>query len=194
MKLYLLSPPRESFLERVPDLFQNGVDWFQYRRPELADREQAEELQSLVEQARRHDVTLIVNNRPDLAVATGADGVHLGSDDLPVSAVKEEWPSLTVGSTQRVDEPFVEEADYYGLGPVFEPRSKSVSHEPSGWEKALEKVRSTSKPVFAIGGMTEKRVSEVPRELEGVAVLSAVWEADDPAEAVSRLSDRLGVS
>lgn len=184
--LYLLTPPRGRYLARVPDLLMAGVEWIQYRRPGVSDRKRIEELRALRTMTRHHDVTLIVNDRPDLALATGADGVHLGSDDLPGPAVQNEWPDLIVGTTQRAPEPLPEGVDYYSVGPVFEPGSKTLDEPACGWSGVKDVIDRTSRPVIAIGGLTPQRVKERPSNCHGVAVISGVWESPDPMEAVKQ--------
>lgn len=188
--LYLLSPPSGPYLDRLDGLFEAGVDWFQYRR-QVPDSEALEELSRIVDLAERHGVTVIVNDRPDLALAAGADGVHLGADDLPPEAVASRWKDLTVGATQRVGEPLVAGADYYGVGPVYETPSKRLDVEPCGWDGVEEVLERTGCPVFAIGGLRVDRLTDRPKGLRGVAVLSAVWGDRDPSAAATRLKQAL---
>lgn len=189
--LYLLSPPSGPFLGRLEELFEAGVDWFQYRRVHPSDPEALEELDRVLRIAGEHDVRVIVNDRPDLALAAGAAGVHLGGEDLPPGAVKSRWRNLTVGATQRAGEPLAEGADYYGVGPVFETSSKRLDAETCGWSGVRDVLGRTDRPVFAIGGIRSERLEDVPDGLRGVAVLSGVWEADDPAGAAAHLKDVL---
>lgn len=184
--IYLLTPPRGRFLSRLPDLFDAGVRWCQYRRTGLSDRQRIEELRALRRITRPFNVTLIVNDRPDLALASGADGVHLGSEDLPGPEVKNEWPRLIVGITQRAGEPLPEGVDYYSVGPVFEPRSKTLDEPACGWSGVQRVIEQTNRPVMAIGGLTPERVREAPADCRGIAVISGIWEASDPVEAVGR--------
>ncbi len=186
--LYLLSPPSGPFLDRLEELFEaGGVDWFQYRRKQTSDPEALEELDRVLRVAGDHGVRVIVNDRPDLALAAGAAGVHLGDEDLPPGPVKSRWRKLTVGATQRAGKPLVEGADYYGVGPVFETSSKRLDAETCGWSGVRAVLGRTDRPVFAIGGIRSERLEDAPEGLGGVAVLSAVWEADDPAAAAAHL-------
>jgi thiamine-phosphate pyrophosphorylase len=191
VEIYLITPPEASFLEELPDLLSNGVDRIQYRRTSLSDRERVEELKDLAPLCSKHRVPLIVNDRPDLALVGGADGVHLGADDLPVSSVKNKWPNLTVGATQRVEAPPEETADYLGLGPVFESGTKSVGHDPSGWDEVAGFIEKTDQPVYAIGGITPERCEGIPDDLSGICVIGAVWNRKDPVEGLRELRERL---
>lgn len=191
MKIYLLSPPKELFLSALPDLFRTGVDWFQYRRPGLSDAERSKELDKIHPIAKEHNVKLIVNNRPDLALVSGADGVHLGADDLPAGTVKKRWPELTVGATVRVENEFPPEVDYYGVGPVFSPESKELNISPCGWAGVKKAIDRTNKPVFAIGGIRPERLEGVPDGLAGIAVIDSVWNSKNPLKELETLRERL---
>lgn len=186
--LYLLSPPEGDFFRYLPGLFETGVEQFQYRRPELSDRAQLTELRQLKSITDHYDVQLIVNDRPDLALAAEATGVHLGSADLTPETVKEEWPELLVGITQRAAEPLVPGADYYSVGPVYAPRSKKLDVEPCGWSGVRSVLEQTDRPVYAIGGLTPGRLSEAPASLDAAAVISGVWSNDSPVAAARRLA------
>lgn len=143
-------------------------------------------------------VLFIVNDRCDLALAVGADGVHLGQDDVPYTdARKVMGPGNLVGlSTHNVDQ--VREADrlkpdYIGFGPIFPPGSKP-DHAPVVGLEGLRAVRSlTSLPIFAIGGITLDQAKSVMQAgANGVAVVSAVLNAPDVAKAVKDFIGRLG--
>ena len=187
MKIYLLSPPADSFLSHLPSLFQNGVDWFQYRRPGLSDRFRREELRRVVGIAGSYDVPVIVNDRPDLALISEADGVHLGKEDLPAEDVKKTWPELIVGKTVRLGDSISEDLDYLSLGPIFSSPTKTLDRDPCGWEKARQFADRTSIPLFGIGGISHDQLGGIPTALEGIAVVKAVWGQQDPVEALKRI-------
>lgn len=191
MEIYLISPPRSDFVDRLDSVLSIGVDWFQYRRPNRNDDERYAELMDVKSVTDQHNTRLIVNDRPDLALAVDADAVHLGNEDLPVKAVKSAWPELTVGRTQRADASPHNGADYLSVGPVFPTSTKSVGSEPCGWESVESFLNRTKKPVYAIGGITPDRLKNIPNQLTGIAVISAVWNQDNPVEALKKLSDQL---
>lgn len=190
-RIYLLSPPDEPFLDDLEDILEEGLAYFQYRRPGLSDARRYEELVDLANLVDDYPTELIVNNRPDLARSVDADGVHLGDQDLPVSAVKDRWPDMVVGRTHRVSDQLTEGADYYGIGPVFSSFTKNLEVEPCGWEGIREVTERTTKPIYAIGGIEVSRVDGIPRELDGVCVLGAVWDHPDPIAALKSLRERL---
>jgi len=116
-----------------------------------------------------------------------AHGVHLGNDDLPVAPVKQQWPGLTVGRTHRAEDDLIERADYLGIGPVFSSFSKPLDVEPCGWEGVRQVIDRTSTDVYGIGGIDQTRLEGVPEGLTGICVLGAVWESEDPIEALRDL-------
>ncbi|HYS17159.1 MAG TPA: thiamine phosphate synthase [Candidatus Binatia bacterium] len=144
----------------------------------------------LRDRCRRAGVTFIVNDRVDLAIAVGADGVHLGQDDLPARAARPLLrPGMVMGrsthSLAQAREAQAEGADYIAVGSMFPTRTKP-DFQLVGPE-LIRTIRSQTKaPLVGIGGVTRENVAEVIRAgADGVAVISAVCGATDPA-AVTR--------
>jgi thiamine-phosphate pyrophosphorylase len=142
----------------------------------------------LRDRCRRAGVTFIVNDRVDLAVAVGADGVHLGQDDLPPRAARPLLrPGMVLGrsthSVAQAREAQAEGADYIAVGSMFPTRTKP-DFELVGPE-LIRAVRPVTKaPLVGIGGITRENVAQVIRAgADGVAVISAVCSASDPAAA-----------
>ena len=143
-------------------------------------------------------VPLLVNRRLDVALAAGADGVHLPADGLPVSRVRAASPrGLRVGgSTHSPEEALraIEEgADVVVIGPVFETPSKASYGPPLGTGSlaALPLLRTHGREVFAIGGIDESRLEDLSRfgdRISGVAGIRLVQEARDPRAVVERIA------
>jgi len=133
-------------------------------------------------------MTLIVNDRVDVALAVDADGVHVGQTDMTVADVRRLAPRLSVGlSVSTEDEARrAEQADYYGVGPVFPTASKSDAASPMGLlglRRIVDRLR-TFGPVIAIGGITQENAPEVWNVgVRGLAVISAILGASDYARA-----------
>jgi thiamine-phosphate diphosphorylase len=141
---------------------------------------------------RRAGVTFIVNDRVDLAVAAGADGVHLGQDDLPPRAARPLLrPGMILGRSThtlaQAERARDEAADYVAVGSMFETATKP-DFELAGPD-LLRRIRPlTPQPLVGIGGITHENVGDVIRAgADGVAVISAVCGAPDPAAATRRL-------
>lgn len=137
--------------------------------------------------------TLIVNDRLDVALATGADGVHLGPDDLPLPAARDiAPPDFIIGySTDDPEEArraAAAGADYLGVGAVFGTRSKpGLANEAIGPDR-VRAVREASRlPCLGIGGITLQNAPEVLDTGAGIAVLSTVMSAPDPGAVVREL-------
>jgi thiamine-phosphate pyrophosphorylase len=137
---------------------------------------------------------VLVNDRADLALLSGADGVHLGDDDLPVAEARRLMgPDLLVGRTART----LEEAraaldagaDHVGYGPVFASRTKHLSVAPRGVEGVRAVAAGLGAPVVAIGGIGLETIADVARAGAAcAAVIEAVFGAGDPAANAARLA------
>lgn len=151
--------------------------------------EQARELLALV---RRYGALLFINDRIDVALAAGADGVHLGPDDIPVHAARRIAPGLLIGYS--TDNPEIarraqqDGADYIGCGAVFGTRTKDVGEEAIGIDRLDEVADAVTIPVVAIGGITVANAERVAASrAAGAAVVGAVMAAADPGEVVRAL-------
>jgi thiamine-phosphate pyrophosphorylase len=173
-------------------LISAGVRVLQYRDKKHAKREQWPVLTELSRRTRQENCLLIVNDEPDLALAVGADGVHLGQDDLPLPAARIALgPDRIIGiSTHSVEEAAAAQrdgADYIGLGPIFETRTKP-GRSPLG-SRAIRDVRAAVRiPIIAIGGITLRNLPEVlAAGADGAAVITAVLSQDDIEKAARDL-------
>jgi thiamine-phosphate pyrophosphorylase len=138
-----------------------------------------------------HGVPLIVNDRADIALAVGADGIHVGQTDLPVEAVRAiVGPGMVIGlsitDAEQIARADAAAADYLGIGPLHPQKTKPDASTPLGFGGFAKLRRMTAKPVLAIGGV---KADDVPMLVEegaaGVAIVSAIMAADDP-EAAAR--------
>lgn len=137
---------------------------------------------------------VLVNDRADLALLSGADGVHVGDEDLPPAEARRlVGPDLLVGRTCRtLDEARAalrEGADHVGFGPIFASRSKALAVEPRGLATLAEVAAALPAPVVAIGGIGLGEVEAVARAGAAcAAVIEALFGAGDPAENARRLA------
>jgi thiamine-phosphate pyrophosphorylase len=190
-RLYLITaarPDLEPFLEAA---VRGGVDIVQIREKSLADGALLAVLQHAREVTRRLDVPLVVNDRPDLARLAEADYVHVGQDDLPVADVR--VFGVGVGqSTHAPGELDVTEADYAGVGPVYETPTKE-GRPAAGLEYVRYAAQHAQVPWFAIGGIDEANVGEVVAAgTTRIAVVRAIGDASDPERAAASLRRALG--
>jgi thiamine-phosphate pyrophosphorylase len=200
-RLYLCTDARADrgdLAEFADAALRGGVDVIQLREKGLEALEELAALEVLAAAARRHGALLAVNDRADVALAAGADVLHLGQDDLPVS-----WARRVVGddvlvgrSTHDADQAAagaVEPGtDYFCTGPCWPTPTKPGRPAPG-----LDLVRTTAaaapaRPWFAIGGIDHARLDEVlAAGATRVVVVRAITEADDPEQAARALRTRL---
>lgn len=171
-----------------------GATTLQVRLKAGTDAERYRAASVIAERCRAAGAACLVNDRADVAVAVGADGVHVGAHDLPVDAVRRVvGPAAIVGGTARgpatarrlVDAG----ASYLGVGPTFATGSKDGLPEPIGLDGLRSVVQAVDVPVVAIAGITVERVDEVlAAGAWAVAVIGAVADAADPRAATRELS------
>jgi thiamine-phosphate pyrophosphorylase len=140
---------------------------------------------------------LVVNDRPDVAAAVDADGVHLGQDDVPVSVARGilgpgRWIGVSTHDAREARAAVDAGADYLGVGPIFTTSSKQGALPARGFE-LLKTVRAlTDRPLVAIGGITpETATATCDAGADAVAMIGALTHVDDPARAVRELIARL---
>ena len=185
-KLYLITAARPDLAELLEGTVQGGVDIVQIREKGMPDGELLRALESAREITRRLSVPLVVNDRPDLAVLCEADYVHVGQDDLPVSAARSF--GLEVGqSTHAPDEIDRADADYIGVGPVYATPTKE-GRPAVGLDLVRYAAEHARQPWFAIGGIDETNVADVVAAgATRIAVVRAVGDADDPERVAAGL-------
>lgn len=169
-----------------------GVRLFQYRDKQASMKQAYARALPLRAAAKEAGVTFLVNDRCDLAVAVEADGVHLGQDDLPVSDARRllgagKIIGLSTHNAEQVRRADQTDADYLGFGPIFATSSKANPDPVVGLD-GLQTVRAlTTKPIFAIGGITADRYRAVlTAGADGAAVISAILAQSDIAAAAQQ--------
>ncbi len=182
----------------VGEALAGGADVIQLREKNLSDREllsRAREVRILTAQAKAR---FILNDRSDLARLAGADGVHLGQDDVSIREARRiVGPSLLIGvsthNRTQLDAAVLSGAGYLGVGPVFPSATKDFSEpELAGLAYVQSAAETTNIPWFAIGGITEANVDRVLQAgATRIAVSAAVVRADRPRRAAARLKAKL---
>lgn len=170
-----------------------GAPVVQVRAKDCTDRALYDFAGRVTELCRAAGATCIVNDRVDVALAVGAAGTHLGAGDLPIAAVRRvAGPRHLIGGTARDPERaaalVAEGADYLGVGPAYRTVTKAGLPAPLGPAAIAAVVAAVDVPVIAIGGVTLQHVPElVATGAHGMAVVTAVSDASDPAEATRTL-------
>lgn len=182
---------------RVLDLaIGAGVGAVQLREKDLDGRALCERAALLGERCRAAGVKLVVNDRVDIALGVGADGVHLPANGLPVDAARALLgPAPLIGCSVHTADELARSTgcDFVLFGPVFDTPAKRAFGAPQGVEALAAMVRAAPVPVLAVGGIVPERVGEVLRAgAAGVAVIAAILDAADPAATVRRFRQMLG--
>ena len=191
----LLTRPAPQF---AAELAGAGVRLMQYRNKNAPARELLAISRELVSVLRPFSVSVVVNDRADVAVLAGADGVHIGQDDLEVEQARGivgagRWVGVSTHNLEQFRSAATTSADYIAVGPVFATSSKANPDPVIGTE-FIRQVRSmTDKPIIAIGGITlERAPSVIAAGADSVAVISDILQAADPAEHAARYLRALG--
>ena len=176
-----------------------GVTCVQLREKHCATRafiDEARALKALLDTLTNR-IPLIINDRLDIALAIGADGVHLGQTDMPIrDARRLVGPSMIIGiSAESIADAIraeAEGADYIGISPVFATPTKTDTAPPLGLEGVRQIRAAVSLPLVAIGGIQEENASAVIRAgADGVAVVSAIVAAACPRKAANALKQQI---
>ena len=189
-RLYLVVEAAAAHV--VEPALGGGVDLVQLRDKEAPDDALLETGRELADLCRAHSALFVVNDRPDLALACGADGVHLGQDDAPVEEVRglvgdRTAIGLSTHSPEQIAAAEESSADYYAVGPVHETPTKP-GRPAVGLELVRHAASVASKPWFAIGGIDPGNVAEVAAAgATRVVVVRAIRDARDPAAAARAL-------
>jgi len=190
---------RFSHLELAELAIAGGADTIQFREKGGETRQLiriAEQIQALCKKA---GATFIVNDRVDVAIASRADGAHLGQNDFPIPLArkllgKEAIIGGSAGNLEEARQCLLEGADYIGFGPVYFTTSKEDAGPPGGLDLLKHVVKEIRLPIIAIGGLTKDNTLPVLRTgVHGIAVISAVCCQNDPSEAAKCLRHLLAV-
>jgi thiamine-phosphate pyrophosphorylase len=189
-RLYFVtdSGPDEHFLREA---LAGGVDVLQLRDKEASDHEILAAAETFRAVCADSGALFVVNDRPDLAAAAGADGVHLGQADEPIGAVRERVGDMLIGlsthSREQLTAALDTDADYVCVGPVYATPTKP-DYPAVGLDLVRHAAGSVERPWFAIGGIEGATVTEVAAAgARRIAVVRAIRDAPDPRAAAAGL-------
>lgn len=185
----------ETLYDQVEKALRGGVTFVQLREKELDERRFLEEACQIGELCRRYGVPFVINDNVEIALAAGADGVHVGQKDMEAGEVRRRLGAQKIigVSAHTVEEALAAQnrgADYLGVGAAFPTGSKGdasvISH------RVIRDIcRSVKIPVIAIGGIGKDNVHQLRgKGLSGVAVISAIFGQEDIEGAARELKDR----
>jgi len=181
------------------DIAPPGTVALQLREKDLPARELLQIALQLREICSRNGALLVVNDRVDVAIAAGADGVHLPFDSVGVSMARKLLPENCVIGVSTHSPPDVagaarEGADFAVFGPVFDPISKTATGPAWGHKGLAAACRAGAIPVFALGGITPESARELLANTDppaGVAAIGAIFGAESPAAATAAMLSAL---
>lgn len=187
--------PGCDLMEQVESALKGGVTLLQLREKELSPTEYIAEARKVKALCKRYGVPLMINDDVDVAIASGADGVHVGAEDTPVVEIRKRvGGDLIIGATAKtVQMAQAAErggADYLGVGALFPSPTKKNAVRITK-EVLKEICSSVSIPVVAIGGLNEENMGELKGcGMKGFALVSAIFGAEDVEGAAARLKAR----
>ncbi len=202
IRLYLITDaapliqPLEAFLEQA---VSGGVGMIQLRDRTLDDARLLDVARRGAAMCGRLGVPFLVNDRPDIALLAGADGVHVGQDDLPVAEARRIVGSgaivgLSTHTPEQVDAAASSSADYIGVGPVWTTPTKP-GRPAAGLELVRYAAERAALPFFAIGGIDPSNVADVARAgARSVSVLRFIAKSGEPGEAASAMIQALALA
>lgn len=182
-----------GLVDTVERALEGGVSMVQLREKDLGDEELLELAAALRNATARAEVPLLINGRVDIALATGADGVHLSRSTPGLDRARNRLgPQALIGfSAHNLEEIRLAEsidADFVTFSPIYPTPSKSAYGPPLGIEALREACTRTELPVYALGGVTAGKVAEIrPAGAAGFACIRALLAAEDPRDAAQRL-------
>jgi len=172
---------------------EGGATVVHYRDPGATVRRMLDIGGQLRELTRKHNAAFIVNDRPDIAIALSADGVHVGPDDMPADVVRQVvGPDMLIGVSvddrREAQKAEAAGADYLAARPVFRTRWHTDRRPTMGTAGLREIVNAVGIPVIGAGGINDDNLAEVFQTgIAGLAITSAIASADDPREAAEHL-------
>lgn len=175
----------------LESILSGGAKVVQMREKNMADRKFLELLKTARILTDKFNALLIVDDRVDLALASDADGVHLGQDDMPLREARKIAPELLLGtSTHNLEEVIAaqhEECSYLNIGPIFKTGTKTLSMNPLGVDLLSELARQVKCPFSVMGGIKFDHLPELKkRGAKHIAAVTAFTASDDPRREVEK--------
>lgn len=174
-----------------------GVKIIQYREKHKTWRQKYEEAKRIVELCHEHDATFIMNDSADLAIACGADGIHVGQDDAPAPIVRhlagsDVFIGVSTNTIAEMKQAKLDGADYVGFGPMFPTVSKKDAHEVVSAEARDFALHHCELPVVTIGGINLENIRPLYDEgFRSFAMIGAIVGQEDIAAAVATIRRKL---
>ena len=196
--VYLVTDRRnktdDEFLNIIEEAIKGGTTIVQLREKTASTKEFYDLALKVKEITSRYGVPLLINDRIDIALAVGSEGVHIGQDDMPADIAREiigedKILGVSASTVEEAKKAEIDSADYIGSGAVF-PTSTKDDADSVSKEELKEIVDSIDIPVVAIGGITIENAHTLKASgIAGFSVVSAIMSAEDPKEASGKLKE-----
>lgn len=187
---------KQTLLEQIEDALKGGTTIVQLREKNLDEDSFVKEAVQVLDLCHKYNVPLIINDNVEVALKSGADGVHVGIEDAPVAEIRKQVSAdFIIGATcKTVEQAKIAEAagaDYMGVGAIFPSPTKTNAVRITN-EQLREIVSSVSIPAVAIGGISYDNVCEIEgSSVSGIAVVSAIFGAENIEKATALLKERV---
>lgn len=185
----------EEFLRRTEEALKGGASLLQLREKDKTTREYISLAEKVHTLTKKYNVPLIIDDRVDVALAMGAEGVHLGQSDMPINTARKILgDDFIIGATTKTVpqalEAYQQGADYLGVGAIF-PTTTKVKTVITSTETLSNICSAVPIPVNAIGGLNKDNIDILKGiPIAGICVVSAIMKADDPKQAATELKAR----
>lgn len=196
LKLYLVTDSTgksdEEFLKALEEAIEGGVSFVQIREKNKTTAEYINLVSKALEITRKHGVPLIVDDRVDVVLATGADGVHVGREDMPVETArkilgKDKIVGATTKTVEQALAAYKAGADYLGVGAIY-PTTTKVKTILTSTETLNDICNAVPIPANAIGGLNKDNLGVLKGiPIAGICVVSAIMKSESPKEAAQGL-------
>ena len=185
--LYVITAQKENLLEILEDILIAGVKIIQHRFKVGTDKDNLKEAIQIKNLCKKYNSLFIVNDRIDIALASNADGIHLGQDDLDLKTARKllgysKIIGISANNEIDISNAYKEGCDYIGIGPVFETATKK-NKKPIGIEKIKTLTKDLNIPWFAVGGIKKNNISLLKYNgFKKIALVSELMNSEDPKE------------
>ena len=194
--LYFITDKRENLLEIVEKILLGGVKIIQHRFKEGNDKDHIKEAIKIKRLCEKYNSLFIVNDRVDIAMASNADGIHLGQEDMDITTARKligcsKIIGITASNSTDINNALNNGCDYIGVGPVFKTKIKK-NKGPLGIERLKSLTKDLDIPWFAIGGINKTNISSLKNHgISKVALVSGLLNSEDPKEDATIILKKL---
>ena len=199
-RLYLITDSsdysEDEFLHRIEEAISGGATIIQLREKEKTTREYIEIAEKVHSITKKYNIPLIIDDRVDVALATDAEGVHVGQNDIPVSVARKLMGEhKVVGATAKTvlqaKDAYEQGADYLGVGAIY-PTTTKVKTVLTSLNTLKEICNSVPVPVNAIGGLNKDNINILKGiPISGICVVSAIMKAENPQKTALELIEKV---